>query len=109
MSDIGTEIQKSFSGEGFMYQARHMIFDEVAAVGFIATIENITAEQNPQTRNVLVRQLCDIPFLALLWEEKCVKNGADARKYRETVRILRQVVLQKIELLLPPNAEESEA
>ncbi|URK87299.1 hypothetical protein LP421_27580 [Rhizobium sp. RCAM05350] len=63
MTDVEAEIRKAFLLDGFMYQARHMVFDELAAARLIASIENIGPEADPNARNAIVRTLWQIPFL----------------------------------------------
>ena len=102
MTDVADEIARAFTLDGFMYQARHLVFDELAAARLIASIEKIGPEPDLNVRDAILSVLWQIPFLALLWEEQCVKEGASKRKYRKTVGILRDLVAKKTELLLSP-------
>ena len=57
MSNVANEIRKSLETDGFLYQARHLVFDELAATLLIASIEKITPESDPHARDAILKAI----------------------------------------------------
>jgi hypothetical protein len=92
---------EAFSKKGFMYNCRHLNFDQRLGEEFIRAILGIDVPSLTEAdRRNFALKIFDLPFLLAVWRDMCVQNGADAREYSRVMRELHQAVYDKMNELL---------
>jgi len=87
---ILSEIDK----DNFIPNARRMIFLSFAAQVLIDNLRKFDVE-NVNTESALLA-LWRLPYYALLYEARCIENGASPQKYRDIVVDINNAVEEKI-------------
>lgn len=87
---ILSEIDK----DNFIPNARRMIFLSFAAQVLIDNLRKFDLE-NVNMESALLA-LWSLPYYALLYEARCIENGASPEEYRDIVVAIRNAVEEKI-------------
>jgi hypothetical protein len=104
-TDEATEVEEMVDSEAnrildeidqdnFIPNARRMIFLSFAAQILVDNLRKFDVE-DVNMRSALLA-LWSLPYYALLYEARCIENGADSQKYRDIVVEINNAVEEKI-------------
>ncbi|MGQ3211696.1 hypothetical protein [Shinella sp.] len=83
--------------DSFIQNARRMIFSNSAAQIFIDNLRTFTIDPTNMRSAILV--FWSLPYYVLLYEARCIENGADPQKYRDIVVAVNNAVDGKIKFI----------
>jgi len=77
---------EEFEKDGFFYQARLAKFVEPAGERVVEKLQAIEPDTLDATEwENLASVVWKLPFMTLAYEERCLSNGADAKRYKNIV------------------------